>query len=149
MPGKRAKWPCFSCPSLTKSDKNRQGKRFCEKCILINRIFADEFMNGYLAAILFSDSEEIGELTVYEIEKGSLLKIISDCEKFQNVAKLALKNAGDESQNGMDFWFTRQGHGVGFWDRGYTEETTKALDLYCGQFGELYVLADGATIEIS
>ena len=48
---------------------------------------------------------------------------------------------------GHDFWFTRNGAGVGFWedDRGWSEEEGKAMDEYCEKKGsfDLYVGDDG------
>lgn len=43
-----------------------------------------------------------------------------------------------------DFWLTRNGHGAGFWDRGYGEIGEKLTDL-CKKFGsvDLYVGDDG------
>jgi hypothetical protein len=50
--------------------------------------------------------------------------IIRDCKCFQELHGAALSEAYnhesgyDDSQAGRDLWFTRCGHGVGFWDRG-------------------------------
>lgn len=49
----------------------------------------------------------------------------------------------DDTQNGHDFWLSRNGHGAGFWDRGY--ENGDALHAAAKTFGEcdLYVGDDG------
>lgn len=53
----------------------------------------------------------------------------------------------DAGQCGHDFWLTRNGHGAGFWDRGYGDlgdELTSACDpygscdLYVGDDGKVY-----------
>lgn len=64
---------------------------------------------------------------------------------FQDVNAKLLARAGDEAQNGHDFWLTRNGHGVGFWDRGYDKEVGDALTKASESFGEvdLYVGDDG------
>lgn len=49
-----------------------------------------------------------------------------------SLPKLAV--AGDGEQNGNDFWYTRNGHGVGFWDRGY-EQTGDRLTEAAHKFG--------------
>ena len=57
-----------------------------------------------------------------DLDKDSLARIIADCEAFQRDAADLLAQAYateeyDEAQAGRDFWFTRCGHGVGFWCR--------------------------------
>ncbi|AXQ69622.1 hypothetical protein HOU03_gp146 [Caulobacter phage CcrSC] len=49
----------------------------------------------------------------------------------------------DEAAAGRDFWYTRNGHGVGFWDRGLGEVGDKLSDA-C-RYSEVYVSfeADG------
>lgn len=53
----------------------------------------------------------------------------------------------DPSSAGCDFWLTRNGHGAGFWDRGYGDvgdaltiasETFGGCELYPGDDGKLY-----------
>jgi hypothetical protein len=55
----------------------------------------------------------------------------------------------DHFRMGVDFWFTRNGHGSGFWDGGYptygdalTAHATAygSSDLYLGDDGQLHVL---------
>ena len=51
----------------------------------------------------------------------------------------------DDSEAGADFWFTRNGHGVGYWDGDYPEPQATRLDDASKRFGEvwLYVGDDG------
>lgn len=82
------------------------------------------------------------------IADESLAKIIADCANFQNSQKGLLALAGNESQNGHDFFLTRNHHGSGFWDRGYEGDTGEKLtnaahdaggmDLYIGDDGKIY-----------
>ena len=67
-----------------------------------------------------------------DLHKDSLAAIIADCKAFQAMHAATLAQAYamqlkqrngdselyDEAQAGHDFWLTRNGHGVGFWDRG-------------------------------
>jgi len=60
----------------------------------------------------------------------------------------------DEAQAGRDFWFTRCGHGVGFWDRGFietyasdaadslSEAANKSgnVDMYLGDDSQIYFM---------
>lgn len=57
-----------------------------------------------------------------DIHPRTLATIIADCEAFQKEAAAILapiydRGDYDAVQAGRDFWFTRNGHGVGYWDR--------------------------------
>lgn len=45
--------------------------------------------------------------------------MVEDCAQFQRDNAELLIQVGDDEQNGHDFWLTREGHGSGFWGRGY------------------------------
>lgn len=71
-----------------------------------------------------------------------------DCKSFAADNAEDLAHAGDDGRNGHDFWLTRNGHGAGFWDRGYGkvgDRLTDAAhawgtsDIYIGDDGKLYV----------
>lgn len=76
-----------------------------------------------------SDGELPGDVGYTDLHRDSLAAIRRDCEAWQaaNAELLAQAYATgyDETQAGRDYWFTRNGHGVGFWDR----EQLKADDL--------------------
>ena len=58
---------------------------------------------------------------------------LRDIEDFRESNEELLDQAGDDAQNGHDFWLTRERHGTGFWDRGYGrvgDELTKAAQVY-------------------
>ena len=52
---------------------------------------------------------------------------------------------GKEEEAGSDFWFTRNRHGVGFWDGDWEEKIGCTLTEKANEFGEceLYVEDDG------
>lgn len=56
-----------------------------------------------------------------EIDRDSFVRIKNFCDEFQQRAAAALAEAYaldyDETQAGRDLYFTRAGHGVGFWSR--------------------------------
>lgn len=56
-----------------------------------------------------------------DLAPEALASIIADCEAFQrdNAALLEAAYARDydAEQAGRDYWYTRNGHGVGFWNR--------------------------------
>jgi hypothetical protein len=98
----------------------------------------DPFLRGYLDAALFTtdpeppsgqDYVECGRsadmfpaLPDYFLEQAKV-----DCAKFEAENTALLEQAGDCWQNGCDFWYTRNGHGCGFWDRGYADEIGDTL----------------------
>ena len=107
----------------------------------------DEFTQGYIEALFFTsecpqvDSDEFAtpecQKAISEGTQDGVLpcdvgfadfsleaigKIAIDCGRFQRGNSKLLDSAyagGDYSpeQAGRDFWFTRNGHGVGFWSR--------------------------------
>ena len=90
------------------------------------------FEKGYVTAALwtFDDNAPRGEYsTSGRIEilfpmfsQAALQSMRDDCTKFQNENKELLAQAGTDSQNGHDFWLSRNNHGCGFFDRGYDNE---------------------------
>jgi hypothetical protein len=106
----------------------------------------DTFTRAYLEAALWtSDPEprsgEWSESDVWNIEAiapHSLRQAVSDCEDFQQANAADLAQAGDDAQNGHDFWLTRNRHGAGFWDRGYGDVGRRLTDA-AHVYGEVYV----------
>jgi hypothetical protein len=85
-----------------------------------------------------------------DIDINSKIEAYNDVKQF-------IKDAGDDAINeainenglfklGMDIWFTRNGHGAGFFDHNYENEEKlinagkklKEKDLYVGDDGKLY-----------
>lgn len=87
----------------------------------------DAFTQGYVEALFFTDASDpddgdLADATVAELAPDALELIRRECAAFQSVAATLLERAYerpgyDEAAAGRDFWFTRNGHGVGFWDR--------------------------------
>lgn len=105
------------------------------------------FVQGYLEAMFFTncdtrhsmvewfESEEIqadlqegrldGDLPTDagfgDIHIDILNGIVTDCKAFEQEARpllsMAYARGYDREQAGRDFWYTRCGHGVGYWDR--------------------------------
>jgi len=91
-------------------------------------IMLDDFTHGYIEAMFFTngdtgddDETSLNDLGVAAITKESMASIKADCARFVGDAATLLEEAIDRGysleQAGRDFWFTRQNHGVGFWDR--------------------------------
>lgn len=113
-----------------------------------NALHLNAFIAGYIEAMLFAetatdhDGEEIENLSGYELSAAALDSSKQACARFLDWhgEKVNLAIAGsddyDHTQAGRDLWFTRQGHGVGFWDRGLGmvgDDLSEAAE----KFGEL------------
>ena len=98
----------------------------------------DEFTQGYIEAAFFTSTgpdnehEGLGAASFDEIESYALAKVMTDCSNFQDQNARLLdqaygkqgkyeREAYDARRAGMDYWYTRNGHGTGFWDRGLGE----------------------------
>ena len=107
------------------------------------------FLDAYITAALWSSTDYDGvplDETPHELHQDTLAKMKADCLAFQ------VRNADDlkgipYDLAGHDFWLTRNGHGAGFWDKGYGEvgdRLTKAckafpeVDLYVGDDGFIH-----------
>lgn len=83
-----------------------------------------------------------------DIHPDSLASAIADCQKFQSKASELLTQAYghmcygglryDEKRAGHDFWFTRNRHGVGYWDRDLGDIGSELTDI-ADSFPELSV----------
>jgi len=98
----------------------------------VNGLELDEFTVSYCEAALWSTVNCVtpgldkgkGEhldarYSINDIPASVLKTMVADCEAFQRDNELTLSLVGDDQQHGHDFWLTREGHGAGFWSRGY------------------------------
>lgn len=90
----------------------------------------DLIIQGYTEALLWSSTDDNGEpldslTNELSIEAKRLIR--SDCDSFLFAGNNLISELPDHYQRGdhnvweligHDFWLTRNGHGVGFWDRG-------------------------------
>jgi hypothetical protein len=120
----------------------------------------DSFAQGYFEAMFFtdctSDAPELEHATFDDIAPDTMAQAIAECARFQTVNAALLEEAYsrdyDATQAGRDFWFTRNGCGVGFWDReplaahGLNDRLSDACtkqfsqrDTYRGDDGKVYL----------
>jgi hypothetical protein len=120
------------------------------------------FIEGYLTAALWSSTDTLnGEdvnLDDFDWAPGESDKLEDDCLDFINSNTADLLEYADKKSHapgydefecaGHDFWFTRNGHGAGFWDRGLGELGNRltaaskvygGVDLYLGDDEMVYV----------
>lgn len=84
-----------------------------------------DFTKGYLEAMFFADIDtpdhETYEMGLGDLTGDSVARILFDCARFQRrnleLLERAYKTGYEPRQAGADFWFSRVGHGVGYWDR--------------------------------
>jgi hypothetical protein len=114
----------------------------------------DEFARGYVEAMFFTNGDTgderedlLNEMGVEHLTRAAVEAIRATCDRFlaapmpdgRTAAEWIDDAPGELEQAGRDFWFTRQGHGVGFWSRDddvWPEETRDALDAAARTFGE-------------
>ena len=109
----------------------------------------NEFTRAYVVAALWTsepedecesgDFEQKGLALVENVSLEWLAQAVIDCALFTSENATLLEQAGTDSQNGHDFWLTRNRHGAGFWDRGYPDEVGDALTEAAHAFGEAYL----------
>ena len=117
----------------------------------------DAFTRGYLEAALWISDPDPGsgewsehdDWTIDNIDPASLAEAIADCADFRQANQADLDEVSDtyhvdDSQHGHDFWLTRNGHGAGFWDRGYGE-LGKRLSNAARVYGEVNVFGPETT----
>lgn len=137
------------------------------------------FVQGYVEALFFTETESgsyrfasggerqwnpetdsalPGDVGFDDLDSESLAKAQKECADFQEVARAYLARAYetgargddyDESQAGRDFWYSRNRHGVGFWDRGLAGNLGDVLTdmahaagsryAYLGDDGKVYI----------
>lgn len=117
-----------------------------------------DFAKGYVEAMFFTNGDTgddneslLNDLGVEKLTREAVKDIARVCDTFigtimpdgrfcrQWLDEIAGQCGYDDSRAGNDFWFTRQGHGVGYWDRDELHEEQKlALSDLAHKFGEAY-----------
>jgi hypothetical protein len=122
----------------------------------------DAFTTAYIVAALWSTNDYADDqggdpldanYGPEHIAPAALERMIADCARFQELYGALLVDEervrgldhAAEDIAGHDFWLTRAGHGAGFWDGDWREETGEILTRASKSFGEvdLYVGDDG------
>jgi hypothetical protein len=106
-------------------------------------------LNGYLNAIEFTDcGPDDEERQDAAWSDGLFTTAQAHVTKFLSMTPDDLLHGLDPMQIGHDLWLTRNGHGVGFWDRGLGDrgdtlsEICRAMgevDTYVGDDDELHL----------
>jgi len=90
----------------------------------MNESDLDRFTNAFIEAFYFADTGEDGQPdSDADLSEACRLDIEADCRSFwrrfgRYLTTETCRKAFDDpvTQAGYDFYMTRQGHGVGFWE---------------------------------
>lgn len=101
-------------------------------------------------------TESCDHLGLHDIADETIAKAVEDCRQFQADMREDLDEATDEQKHrtdayhGHDFWLTRNGHGAGFWDRGYSDELAERLTEAAHAWGNVcwYLGDDGRVYQL-
>jgi len=93
----------------------------------------------YLMAALWSELEGNDDALI-DIPDETRKEAEEDCQKFVEGNMTDIEECGMDMEHiGHNFWLTRNGHGLGFWDRGLEEELEKRLTKACEGFGQTWL----------
>ncbi len=118
----------------------------------------NRMLNQYIATMFWASSDDVEYLdSLYDfsdLSEEALTASKKDLEEFVKKAG-SLVDGLDDTDIAHDFWLTRNGHGVGFWDRKYSDEidpegnlgdrlteiakTFKEVHPYVGDDGKIYL----------
>jgi hypothetical protein len=96
----------------------------------------DDILKHYLEAALWTNEGDEGfeDKTIYDFSEESTNNAKNEIEWFVKSAGKYINDISDESI-GHDIWLTRNGHGTGFWDRGYSDKKTTLFNHLCDILG--------------
>ena len=109
----------------------------------------DAFYEGVVEAMLYAETDDRGQpldahYTEADLSDLARCTLLNECSRFLSAARShspsPLPEGTDLQQAGHDFWFTRQGHGTGFWDKEhvYGEAEAALLCTMSKCFGECW-----------
>jgi len=85
-----------------------------------------KFVDSYLETAIWASVDENGrsldrDYDARDFAEEDVRRAVEESNDFILANREDLELVGDESMHGHDFWLTRNGHGAGFFDRGYGE----------------------------
>lgn len=93
-----------------------------------------EFVVAYFECMLWSTTDHAhgaggapldDNYGIDDIDPKSKRAAMRECIHFIEANATLLESVGTMEQHGHDYWLTRNGHGAGFWDRGYGRKGDK------------------------
>ena len=147
---------CYVCTEL-KDERNcspadkynsNNGGSICESC----QSYIDDAILNALEAALWTinddEEEKAKNCTVHEFPEDSegMSVLRTELTKlYLDHKKLIEEDEISSEMFGHDFWLTAQGHGAGFWDRGYKngDKLTEACKSLCSEHLYVFINDDG------
>ncbi len=119
----------------------------------------EAFTISYIETALWASNDESDESGGDPIDSNygpddldlEALKVMQeDCRKFVEACRESIIADKDNGfgDAGHDFWLTRNGHGVGFWDGDWSEPYATLLDEASEAFGDCHLYVENDTIYI-
>lgn len=108
---------------------------------------SDEFLRAYLecaewAGLSEEDSDKLQRAANPKWSRKALAAARAECRDFiAYCERERIPLSEDRTRDGHDFYLTRNGHGAGFWDRGYGERGER-LSIAAKSFGSAEVWYD-------
>lgn len=118
----------------------------------------DDFTEHYLIAALWTEEERLKEesgddnrhFELIDFHPDAIARAVKECTDFQTAWPELLAAAYElypphpdaptpQCSAGHDFWLTRNGHGVGFWDRGFGRALGEELTDACRAVKEIHL----------
>lgn len=117
----------------------------------------DDFTKSYIVTALFSSTDNLEpsggspldqKYSIENIDGETISVMKKQCKEFQKLYKYLYEEFWTDAEAGADFWYTRNGHGTGFWDKASkgTEQGNigELLTKVCKRYGEFNLyLGDG------
>lgn len=105
------------------------------------------FLAAYLEALAFTERGPDSDIPPdAELSPDALEQCRADCQLFWDVAGDVIRDAGPNlgrwpapEMAGHDMWLTRNGHGAGFWDGDWPDDTGQLLTDLARLMGEVDV----------
>lgn len=122
------------------------------------RDYNSRFIYGYLECALWAspcddnNNELDSEYSLEDLTSDALTEIVTECNEWITANRALLDEALDElpdreaSQHGHDLFLTRNRHGAGFWDRGYSSELSEKLTNVSHDAGSRFLWGDNETL---
>ena len=115
-----------------------------------------KFLNAYITCALWSSTDDSDDaldsnFCKEDIDADSIMLMTVDCYNFYHKNLdiiLELPESYSYAQVGHDFWLTRNGHGVGFWDRGLGR-LGSILSRRARAEGEVYLFVENNKVHYS
>lgn len=110
-----------------------------------------EFQKGFFTALLFTETDPSNDdiplnnnFTTADIDEKDLEKYCLECDKFEHAVYELIQN--NLHKAGANFLFTRNHHGVGFWDGDWDEGPTLTEEAH--KYPEITTFLDKRKINI-